>query len=182
MKPGLTTRQKRFCQEYLIDYSPVNAMIRAGYAKLTANHRSGDMMRNPFVKEYLEKHAKKVAKNITIDADTVVKELGYMATANLADYYKYSEKKKKWVLKSLDELTPAQQRCISEYKPGEYIKLYNRNDALDKLAKHFKLYTEINTTNNNLFILPPIKRGGREVVFEVGRPAPDIKAIEHKTN
>jgi phage terminase small subunit len=39
MKDKLTTKQKIFCQEYLIDLNATQAAIRAGYSKRTANEQ-----------------------------------------------------------------------------------------------------------------------------------------------
>jgi hypothetical protein len=110
-------------------------------------------------------------------AECVLGELSGIATANLAKYYKKTVKRKKefWVLKDLDELTEGQQRCIMEFKPGEYLKLHSKDGALDKLAKHFKLYTDLEAGTANFNLMPVLRISGKEVIFEVGKPAPQPK-------
>ena len=53
------------------------------------------------------------------------------------------------------------------------MKLYDKTSALDKLAKHFKLYTDLEAGVTNFVIMPTLKKNGVEVVFNVGRPAPE---------
>lgn len=62
----LTERQRRFCEEYLIDGNASQAAIRAGYSKRSATVVSTTLMKNPQVQAYLKKlldelHSAKVA-------------------------------------------------------------------------------------------------------------------------
>lgn len=62
----LTERQRRFCEEYLIDGNASQAAIRAGYSKRSATVVSTTLMKNPRVQAYLkelleELHSAKVA-------------------------------------------------------------------------------------------------------------------------
>lgn len=65
-RTGLTERQRRFCEEYLIDGNASQAAIRAGYSKRSATVVSTTLMKNPRVqarlKELLDElHSAKVA-------------------------------------------------------------------------------------------------------------------------
>nr|DAN97431.1 MAG TPA: Terminase small subunit [Caudoviricetes sp.]DAR67163.1 MAG TPA: Terminase small subunit [Caudoviricetes sp.] len=62
----MTERQRRFCEEYLIDGNASQAAIRAGYSKRSATVVSTTLMKNPQVQAYLKKlldelHSAKVA-------------------------------------------------------------------------------------------------------------------------
>lgn len=62
----LTERQRRFCEEYLIDGNASQAAIRAGYSKRSATVVSTTLMKNPRVQALLKKlldelHSAKVA-------------------------------------------------------------------------------------------------------------------------
>ena len=62
----MTERQRRFCEEYLIDGNASQAAIRAGYSKRSATVVSTTLMKNPRVQAYLKKlldelHSAKVA-------------------------------------------------------------------------------------------------------------------------
>lgn len=62
----LTERQRRFCEEYLIDGNASQAAIRAGYSKRNSTVVSTTLMKNPRVQAHLkelldELHSAKVA-------------------------------------------------------------------------------------------------------------------------
>ena len=62
----LTERQRRFCEEYLIDGNASQAAIRAGYSKRNSTVVSTTLMKNPRVQALLKKlldelHSAKVA-------------------------------------------------------------------------------------------------------------------------
>lgn len=62
----LTERQRRFCEEYLIDGNASQAAIRAGYSKRNSTVVSTTLMKNPQVQAHLkalldELHSAKVA-------------------------------------------------------------------------------------------------------------------------
>lgn len=65
-RTGLTERQRRFCEEYLIDGNASQAAIRAGYSKRNSTVVSTTLMKNPRVQAHLkvlldELHSAKVA-------------------------------------------------------------------------------------------------------------------------
>lgn len=168
----LTEQQKNFCREYLTDFTVVSAMKRSGYAVKTAEKQGYLILKNPeiaaYIKELMDNHKAK----LDLTAEAVLFEIKKLAFSDHIGFYKWSDKKKKYVLKAPEELTADQRAAVSEYKPGEYYKLYSKDAALDKLAKYFKLYSEIDATVTNFVMMPTMKYGGKEVVFEVGRPAP----------
>ena len=62
----MTERQRRFCEEYLIDGNASQAAVRAGYSKRNSTVVSTTLMKNPRVQAHLkelldELHSAKVA-------------------------------------------------------------------------------------------------------------------------
>ena len=62
----MTEKQKRFCEEYLIDQNATQAAIRAGYSKRTATAAASRLLTNVNVRAYIDKqlqqiHSQKVA-------------------------------------------------------------------------------------------------------------------------
>lgn len=51
----LTEKQKRFCDEYLIDLNGAAAARRAGYSDKTACAIAAENLTKPYIKEYIEK-------------------------------------------------------------------------------------------------------------------------------
>lgn len=168
----LTEQQKLACREYLIDLNWAQAMIRAGYSPKHANKNGWQVMRNPEVAFYLKELLDERLGNQKLTAERVIEELRRLALSDIKAYYKWSKKKKKYVLKALDELTPEQSAAIAKYEPGKGYTLYNKDGALDKLAKYFKLYSEIDQTITNFVLMPEMKLNGVPMVFDIGEPAP----------
>lgn len=166
----ITEAQIRACNEFLMDGNQVQAYIRAGFNPKHAPKNAHRMFARPVVQAYLKPLLEKLHAKTLATAELVLEEFSNIAMSNIATFYK--RQGKKWVLKELDELTTSQQRCISEFKPGEYMKLHSKDSALDKLAKHFKLYTDLEAGTANFNLMPVLRISGKEVIFEVGKPAP----------
>lgn len=62
---ALTEKQKRFCDEYLIDLNATQAAIRAGYSKKTANRTGSENLSKPVIEAYI------VAKMAEKDAELI---------------------------------------------------------------------------------------------------------------
>lgn len=71
----LTAKQKRFCDEYLIDLNATQAAIRAGYSKKTARAIANENFTKPDIKEYIEKRMAEKEKELIADQNEVMKYL-----------------------------------------------------------------------------------------------------------
>lgn len=166
----LSDKRKNFYREYAKDFKIKAAMLRAGYAESTAGQNGWKFLEDPEGAAYLKVLMGKAAAKQELTAERVVEELRRLAMSDIAGFYKWSEKKKKYVLKALEELTPEQTAAISKYEPGKGYTLWSKDSALDKLGKYFKLYSEIPALVQNYVMMPTVKIGGKEHVFEVGKP------------
>ena len=81
----LTEKQKRFCEEYLIDLNATQAAIRAGYSEKTAE-RASDWINEagqkkpsskykPELREYIDERIESIRSERTADAQEVVEYL-----------------------------------------------------------------------------------------------------------
>lgn len=77
--PKLTEKQKRFCEEYLIDLNATQAAIRAGYSPKTADRTASENLRKPEVKHFLEQLMQERSERTRIKADDVLQELRKIA-------------------------------------------------------------------------------------------------------
>ncbi len=50
----LTDKQKRFCEEYIVDSNATQAAIRAGYSERTANEQGARLLAKDSVKTYIK--------------------------------------------------------------------------------------------------------------------------------
>lgn len=72
---GLTAKQKRFCDEYLIDLNATQAAIRAGYSKKTARKIGQENLTKLDIKNFIEKRMAEKEKELIADQDEVLRYL-----------------------------------------------------------------------------------------------------------
>lgn len=72
---GLTPKQQRFVEEYLIDLNATQAAIRAGYSKRTAFQIGTENLKKPYVAAAIAKVMEQRSKELSIDAKWVLIEL-----------------------------------------------------------------------------------------------------------
>lgn len=77
--PKLTEKQKRFCEEYLIDLNATQAAVRAGYSAKTASRIAIELLNKTHVSEYLAKLMRDRSENTKITSEQVIKELEKVA-------------------------------------------------------------------------------------------------------
>ena len=58
---------ERFCEEYIVDYNPIRAALRAGYSKTSARTHSYQLLKREDVLERILEHQEKFIKNSLLD-------------------------------------------------------------------------------------------------------------------
>lgn len=71
----MTERQKRFCDEYLIDLNATQAAIRAGYSERSASSIGERILRNDDVRSYISEQLERIHNENTADAKEVMEYL-----------------------------------------------------------------------------------------------------------
>ena len=71
----MTARQRKFCDEYLIDCNATQAAIRAGYSPKTAKVTGAKMLTNANLKAYIDEQLKRIHNEKTADAQEVLEYL-----------------------------------------------------------------------------------------------------------
>ena len=71
----MTEKQKRFCDEYLIDLNATQAAIRAGYSEKSAKVIAAENLTKPNLKKYIDDRMAKKEKQLIADQDEVLKYL-----------------------------------------------------------------------------------------------------------
>lgn len=72
---GMTAKQQRFCDEYLIDLDGTKAAIRAGYSPKTAAAIASENLRKPKLREYIDERMDEKEKQLIASQDEVLKYL-----------------------------------------------------------------------------------------------------------
>lgn len=75
----LTEKQKRFCEEYLIDLNATQSAIRSGYSVKTARQIAQRLLTNVDIQSYIQELREQQSKRTEITADKVLEELGSVA-------------------------------------------------------------------------------------------------------
>jgi phage terminase small subunit len=72
----LTARQRRFCEEYSIDFNGGAAAVRAGYSSKTATAQATNLMQNVGVLAYIDDLTRsKEAKIVSVDPDYIIRQV-----------------------------------------------------------------------------------------------------------
>lgn len=75
----LTDKQRRFCEEYVIDWNATRAAIAAGYSENTASETGYENLRKPQIAAYIEEIQKDLEKLAGVSALRNIKALSEIA-------------------------------------------------------------------------------------------------------
>lgn len=84
-KVVLTEKQKRFCEEYLLDLNATNAAIRAGYSPDSAADIGSENMQKPHIKAEIDRRIADRSARLGVTQDRVLLELAKIAFSAPAD-------------------------------------------------------------------------------------------------
>ncbi len=71
----LTAKQRRFCDEYLIDLNATQAAIRAGYSEKNARNIASENLAKPNIKTYIDERMAEKESQLIATQDEVLKYL-----------------------------------------------------------------------------------------------------------
>lgn len=152
MKAPLNAKQKRFCNEYLVDHNATQAAIRAGYSRPTAKSQGSRLLTNVDVKAFLVSQVKKVEQKLEISAERTMLELARIAYGDARQFY--DDKGNLIPIHLLSDDAAATLAGVEveevfgtkrrDAQTGilKKIKRYDKLPALNMLAKHFKIFEE----------------------------------------
>jgi phage terminase small subunit len=146
---ALSPKQKRFCDEYLVDGNGYRAAVRAKYSKKTARGQASRLLAKANVKDYLASKSQKIEQKLEISAERTLLEIARVAYTPVSAFYDKDGR-----LIPVHELGPDAAACIAGVEIEEIksrgkvigtlkkIKRFDKNVPLGYLAKHFKLFTD----------------------------------------
>lgn len=90
----MTDKQKRFCEEYLVDLNATKAALRAGYAEKTAYSQGQRLLKNVEINDCISELKEKQSVRTGITADKVLEELAQLGFAPMesCESFKASDK------------------------------------------------------------------------------------------
>lgn len=71
----MNEKQKKFCNEYLIDLNATQAAIRAGYSEKTARSIANENLTKPDIQKYIQELQEGIKKRNKISQDEIVQDL-----------------------------------------------------------------------------------------------------------
>lgn len=81
---GMTEKQKRFCDEYLIDLNATQAAIRAGYSEKTAYTIGQKLTKKDEIKSYIDAALERLHAENVADAQEVMR---YLTSVMRGEWY-----------------------------------------------------------------------------------------------
>lgn len=142
---ALTEKQKRFCDEYLIDLNATQAAIRAGYSPKTARMIANENLTKPYIREYIDKRMAEKEKELIADQDEVMKYLSSVMRREKKEsvVVTLQNKTEKWVKD--EETGKMKKQTVTEESPAVVeipARLSDSNKAAELLGKAYGIYTD----------------------------------------
>ena len=152
---GLTDKQRRFCEEYMLDFNATAAYLRAGYkANAEAARRNASrLLTNSNVQACLEELRSESQRDAKITLEQTMQEIGRVAFGNITDALSFSPNGV--VFQDSNQLDDSVTAAIAsvamtetETESGVYrrqaLKMHNKIAALALLADYFGVRDDFN--------------------------------------
>ena len=146
----LTDKQRRFCDEYLVDLNATQAAIRAGYSPDSAQQIGSENLSKPVIKNVIAKAMAERSRRTGVSQDRVLNELAKMAFVNIADVINLEDATIR------DGAADADLACIQsvKIKPSQFgeereIKLYDKKSSLELIGRHLGMWNGDSNKNEN---------------------------------
>lgn len=148
---GLTDKQKKFCEEYLIDLNATKAAIRAGYSEATAYSIGSENLRKPEIRAHVENLIDERSKRTLIHADFVIENLVEVSQRCLqkVPVMVFDPAEKAMVQKTDEE-----DRDVWEFDSN------GANRSLELLGRHLKMFTDKSDVSGEVTVKVKYERKG----------------------
>lgn len=160
----LTDKQKKFCEEYLVDLNATQAAIRSGYSTKTAAAQAARLLINVNVQKEVQELKDRRALRTEITADFVLKELAAIATTKITDIVNVHNRPIEMddgtvisvpyvEIKNTEELTEAQKASIASIKQtkhGVEIKMHDKVSTLKLIGDHLGMFAPVRDASEEL--------------------------------
>lgn len=142
----MTDRDRRFCEEYLLDLNATAAAIRAGFAPATARNAAAwikpEHPSKPAARAEIDRLLADRSRRTGMSADRVVRELARIAFVNIEDVIDESGRLRRDATPDNLAAVAYHKRRITDDAEENEVRLYDKNRALELLGKHLGLFTE----------------------------------------
>lgn len=178
---GLSVKQRRFAEEYIVDLNITKAAIRAGYSRTSARTIGRDLLANPDVRAEIAELQAEVMERTRSTAEAVIEGLqriAYFDSARVFDSAGNLIHPSQWperdrmALSSFDVVIRNTQAGDGIVDKVAKVKLADRLAALELLAKHHGLMIEKQQIDQTMTItwMPPEPPPEVETIEQAGPP------------
>lgn len=137
---GLTLKQKRFCDEYIITGNGTLAAIRAGYSQKTAKEMASENLTKPNIMEYLEKRFDELDEQSVMKQKEVLQRLTKIGRREENEIVVVTVKTRKSYIDARGK------KVIEEHEEPKLVeipaKLSDTNKALELMGRKYALFTD----------------------------------------
>jgi phage terminase small subunit len=143
---SMTAKQRRFIDEFLVDYNGTAAAIRAGYSASTAKQAASKLRRTPAVQKEIDRREAERAVRVDVKSDDVLRELKRVAFFDIRTLFKDGK-----FITDPSELPEDVARGLATLdvvvlnRDGDHIIKINPGNklkALELLGRHLKMFTD----------------------------------------
>lgn len=142
----LTPKQKRFCDEYLIDLNATQAAIRAGYSSKTAAEQASRLLTNVNIQTYIQEKRQQLQQKTNITQERVLEEYAKLAFFDIGNAFDEDGRLKplhemddatRHAIAGLESFDEVEQAGEETFKSGTVrkIKVWDKRAALDSICK-----------------------------------------------
>lgn len=140
----MTAKQKRFCEEYLIDLNATQAAIKAGYSQKTAGVIGNENLNKPYIREYIEKRMAEKEEALIAKQDEVLRYLTAVMRREMSEniVVTLATEETKYVQ---DEDGKMRKQTVKKETPKIVeipAQLKDANKAAELLGKRYGLFTD----------------------------------------
>lgn len=140
----MTKKQKRFCEEYLIDLNATQAAIRAGYSPDTAKAIGCENLTKPDIRAHIDLVMAERSRRTGVNADRVIRELAKIAFVNATDVIdpKTATVKENALPEDTAAIQSVKVKTFGEDGLEREIKMADKLRALEMLGRHLGMFKD----------------------------------------
>ncbi|MEM1135727.1 MAG: terminase small subunit [Bacteroidota bacterium] len=142
LETGLTDKQKKFCEYYILHWNGARAVIQAGFAKSGATVEAARLLKNEKVCKYLKELRTDIESKLEVSRFRNVQELSKIAYSSVGDVFEEG-----YTLKDFEKLSDNAKACIKDIQVEERkskagvkeikvrIRMYDKISAIQEINK-----------------------------------------------
>lgn len=148
-KKRLTDKDRRFADEYVIDFDAKAAAIRAGYSEATARNAAAwiheEHPEKRELRELIDQKLARMSRRSGVTAERLIHELALVAFANIKDIVDPDTGKLLNDISREDAAAVCEVRVSSK---GCEVRMYDKMRAIEQLGERLNLFNKKLTVKN----------------------------------